>query len=204
MPHGAAAALQQRALDGEARVVIVKVGNAPAELVTVQQLRINAVQAHGIAAAGIGVALRVRVEDVKNPALAYHRVVVHLLLKALPEFQRQLVERDIAGEQIVGADDGGVAPDAARTEPGFFHDRDPPGFMIFGEVESRGQTMPPAADDHDVIGRSGGSIPPGRLPAFMPAESLAQHGEGGVFHGVRPGMGALRKFLIVNLNYGGE
>ena len=122
--HRAAAPLQQPALDREARIVEVEHRRQPAHALGVEQLGIDAVEAHGVAAPGIGVALRVGMEEIEHAALADHGVVVELLLQPLPELHRQLVERDVAGQQVVGADDGGVAPDIAGAEIALLEHRD--------------------------------------------------------------------------------
>ena len=59
MPRGAAAPLQQPALDREARVVEIEERHHAPHLLAVEQLGIDAVQPHGVAAPRIGVALRV-------------------------------------------------------------------------------------------------------------------------------------------------
>jgi hypothetical protein len=74
-------------------------------------------QPHGIAAARIGVALGIGMVEVDDAALAHHGIVVDVLLQTLPQLHRPFVERDVAGQQIVRADDRGVAPDVAAAEP---------------------------------------------------------------------------------------
>ncbi len=57
--HRAAARLQQTAADGETGIVEIDEGDERLHLLAVEQLGIDAVQPHGIAAPRIGVALRV-------------------------------------------------------------------------------------------------------------------------------------------------
>jgi len=47
-----------------------------------------------------------------DPA-APHHVVVDVLFQSFPKLQRQLVERFVSGQQVVGANDGGVAANIA-------------------------------------------------------------------------------------------
>ena len=112
------------AQDGKARVLEIGEGDHGAHLLAVEQLGVDAVQAHGVAAAGEGVALRVRVKEVEHAALAHHHVEVELPLQSLPQLHRPLVEGDVAGQQVVGADDGGVAADVAGAEVALLDDRD--------------------------------------------------------------------------------
>ncbi len=79
--HGAAAPLQQAALDREARVVEVQERRHGAHCVAVEQLGIDAVQPHRVAAPGVGVALGVGMVEVEHAALADHGVVVDVLLQ---------------------------------------------------------------------------------------------------------------------------
>ncbi len=120
----AAAPLQQAALDRKARIVEIQERHHLAHAVGVEQFGIDAVDAHGVAAPRIGVALRVGMVEVQDAALADHRVVVEVALHRLPELHRQLVEADIAGQQVVGADDRGVAAGIAGADPALLQHRD--------------------------------------------------------------------------------
>ena len=124
-----------------------------AHLLAIQQLGVDPVQAHGVAAPGIGVALGVGVIEVEHAALADHGVVVEVLLQSLPQLHRPFVERRVAGQQVVGADDGGVAADVAAAEPALLQHRDIGDPVLLGEIERGRQPVPAAADDDDVVGR---------------------------------------------------
>jgi hypothetical protein len=113
VPHGAAAPLQQAALDREPRVVVVEVWRERANLLALEQFGVDAVHAHGIAAPRVGVTLGVGVIEVEHAALADHGVVVDVPLQPLPQLHRPFVERDVAGQQVVGAHDCGIAADVA-------------------------------------------------------------------------------------------
>ena len=148
-------------------------------------------QAHGVAAAGVGVALDVGMEDVEDAALTDHGVVVDVLFQTFPQLHGKFVKRQVAGEQVVGADDGGVAANVAVAEPAFFNHRDAANVVVFGQVIGRGEAMAAAADDDHIVVRRGRGVAPGGLPALMAGEGLLEHGEGGVFHGGASGMGIL-------------
>ena len=89
---------------------------------------------------------------IEHAPLAHHGVVVEVLLQALPQLHRPLIERNVAGKEIVGADDGGVAPDIAASEPTLLQHGNVGDAVFLGEVERRRQPVPTAADDDDVIG----------------------------------------------------
>ncbi len=71
----------------------------------------------------IGIALGIRVAQVQHAALGHHGIVVEVLFQPFPQFHRQFIEGFIAVEQVIGADDRGVAPDIAAADPAFFQDR---------------------------------------------------------------------------------
>ena len=82
-----------------------------------QQLGIGAVDLHGVDDARSDFHLGVGMRDRHHAALRQHDVVVELAAQPLVEFQREIVERDALGIEIVGADGGGVAAGIAAAEP---------------------------------------------------------------------------------------
>ncbi len=177
MPHGAAAALQQAAHDREAAIVEIEEGQDAAHAVAVEQLGIDAVQPHGVAAAGSGIALRIGMEEIEDAALRHHGVEVEFLLQPLPELQRPFVEGVVAGEQVVRADDGGVAADIAGAEPALLQHRDIADAVLAGEVVGGGEPVAAAADDDDVIVGLGLGLAPSRRPVPMAAQRVADERE---------------------------
>ena len=177
MPHRAAALLRQTALDREAGVVKVQEGIQCAHIFLGQQLRVGAVHDHRVAATGIGVALGVGVEQVQDAALADHRVVVEVLLQPFPQFQREFVERLVPVQQIVRADDGGVAAHVAAADPALFQQGDARLLVFLGKVIGRGQPMPATADDDVIIGRLRCGVAPCGRPALVAGKGLADHPE---------------------------
>jgi len=121
-------------------------------------------------------------EQVENAALAHHRVVVQLLLQPFPELHRPFVERLIARQQIVGADDGGVAPGIAGADHALFQHRHIAEAVHLGEVIGGGQPMPAAADDDHVISGLGRGVAPGRGPALLAGEPIGEDAEEGIAH----------------------
>ncbi len=183
MAHRAAALLEQSAADGKARIVEIDEGDELAHLLAVEQIGVDAEEPHGVAAPGIGVALRVRMEDVEHASLAYHGVVVEVLLEPFPQLHRPFVEREIAGQQVVGADDGGVAPDIAGAEIGLLDHGDIGDAVLLGEVIGGGETVPAAADDDNVVGLLGLGLAPQRLPAPIARESIGEQASNRIAHG---------------------
>ncbi len=174
VPHRAAARLQQPAADRKARIVEIDERHQRAHLLAVEQLGIDAVQPHGVAAPRIGVALRVGVEQVQHAALADHGVVVEVLLEPLPQLHRPFVERQVAGQQIVGADDGGVAPDIAGADIALLDHRDIGDAVLLGEIMGGGEPMPAAADDHHVVVRLRLRLAPDRLPVAVAGDRVGE------------------------------
>ncbi len=146
-----AAALQETTLDRKARVVVVEPGIHGADGIPVEKLGIDAVQPHGVAAPRIGIALSVRVTEIEDAALRDHRVVVDVLLEPLPELHARLVERDVAGKQIVRAHDRRVAADVAGADPALLDDGDVAQAVALGEIVGGRKAVPAATDDDDVI-----------------------------------------------------
>ena len=151
VPRGAAASLQKSAVDRKAGVLEVEKGQHAPHAARIEQFRIDAVHAHGVAAACVRIALRIRVIQVQHAALAHHGVVIELLLESLPELHRPLVEGVIAGQQIVRADDRGIAPGIAGADPAFLEDGDFGDAVDLGKVVSGCEPMATAADDDDVV-----------------------------------------------------
>jgi hypothetical protein len=180
--HCAAAPLQEAALDGKARIVIVEEGIHLAHRIAVEQLGIHAVDAHGVAAPREGVALRIGVTEVQDAALRDHGVEVEVLLEAFPQLHRPFVEGVVARQQVVGANDGGVAADVARTQPALLQHGHIGEAMLLGEVIGGGQAMPAAAHDDDVVFRLGIGLAPGRRPVLVAGRGVLQEREDGVFH----------------------
>ena len=147
-----------------------------------QHFGIGAVQDHRIAAPDKGIALRIGMDQVQDAALADHRVVVEVLLQPFPELQREFVERFIAIQQIVGADDRGVAADIAATDPALFEHGDALLPEFLGQIVGGRQPMPAAANDDDVIVGLWFGITPGRLPALVAGQRLFDDLETGIPH----------------------
>ena len=105
--------------------------------------------------------------EVEDAALRDHGVEVEVLLEALPQLHRPFVEGIVAGQQVVGADDRGVAPDVAGAEPALFQHRDIGEAMLLGEVIGGRQAMPAAADDDDVVFLLRLGLAPGRRPVLV-------------------------------------
>ncbi len=177
VPGRAAARLQEPALDRETRIVEVEKRQPAAYAIGIEQLGIDAMQAHGVAATGEGVALGVGMAQVDDAALAHHDVVVEVLLQALPELHRPLVERLVARQQVIRADDRGVAARIARADPAPLHHGDVRDAVVLREVIGRGEPVPAAADDHDVVARLRSGIAPQRSPATMAGKRLADEGD---------------------------
>ena len=180
--HRAATRLPERALDREPRVVEIEERTHLLDAVAVQEFRISPRKAHGIGPAGKGITLWVRVDQVENAALGDHRVVVEILLEAFPEFQGQLVERLVAFQQIVRADDRCVAANIAAADPAFFEHSDVRDAELFGQVMRGCQPMSAAANDNHIVFRLGVGLAPNWLPAFVSGQTFFEDFESRIAH----------------------
>src|SRR3546814_3424789 len=85
-----------------------------------------------------------------------------------------IVERGALVEQIVGADDRGVAAGVATADPALFQHRHVAHAVDLGEIIGCAEPMAAAADDNGVIGRLGTCLSPLRLPALMMAQARSE------------------------------
>ena len=108
-------------------------------------------------------------EEIEHAALRHHGVEIEILLEPFPQLHRPFVEGIVAGQQVVRADDRGVAPDIAGAEPALLQHRDIGDAVLLGEIIGGRQPMPAAADDDDVVFLLGLRLAPGRRPVLMAA-----------------------------------
>ncbi len=152
MPHRASPPLQQSALDGEAGIVVIEKRKKVAHLVTIQELGIASVKAHGVAAADKSIALGIGVIEIEDAALADHGIVVDVQLQALPQFHGEFIEGNVAGKEIVGADDGGVAPHIAEAYESLLQYCNIGNAVLLGDIIGGREAMPSTADDEGIVG----------------------------------------------------
>lgn len=174
MAHRATAPLQETTLDGKTRVGEIEEGIHRLHVMGVEQLGIDAIDPHGVATPREGITLGIGVAEIEHAALRHHGVEVEVLLEALPQLHRPFVERVVAGEQIVGADDCRVAADVAGAEPALLQHRHIGEAMLLGEVVSRGKPMAAAADDDHIVLLLGLWLAPGRRPVLVAGESVLE------------------------------
>src|ERR1700719_5127761 len=90
-----------------------------------------------------------------------------------------VVERGALVEQVVGADDGGVAAGVAAADPAFFEHCDVGEVVLAREVVGRSQSVTAAADDEGVIGGFGLRTAPLRRPAALAGQAPYQQRQSG-------------------------
>src|ERR1043166_7090038 len=76
--------------------------------------------------------------------------------------------------EVVGADDGGVAPRIAAADPPHLKHGDVAEAVLLGEVVGGGKTVPAATDDDGVVGRFRLGRAPLALPSPVAGERLGQ------------------------------
>ena len=180
MACGAPAALQRGPEDGITDVVLDV--ERRAEFLGLLGLQPFVVDA--VAAVGVDVALEYldvvhRVREHHHPARRVHHVVIQDLGKVPPHLHGMIVEGRALVEEIVRADDGGVAAGVAAADPALFEHGDVGHPVLLGEVIGGPQAMSAAADDHGVIARLGSGLAPLRFPAEMARETPLDQGPSG-------------------------
>ena len=115
---------------------------------------------------------------IEDAALAQHDIEIELARQALIEPEREIVERDRFGIEIVRPHDGRVAPGVAAAEPALLDHADMAAFVGLGEIIGGREPMPAAADDDEVIGRLRLRLAPRLRPALMAGEALAKESKG--------------------------
>ena len=174
MAHRAAALLQQAAFDRKTGIIKIEERHKGPHLIGIEQFGIHSIETQGIAAPHIGIALGVGVAQVQHAALRHHRVEIDVLLQPFPQLERQFIKGGIAGQQIVGTDDGGVAPDIARADIAFLDHGNAADIVVLGEIMGSGQTMTTAADNHHIIMTRRLGAAPGRRPAALAGHGIEQ------------------------------
>src|SRR6266481_4195858 len=90
-----------------------------------------------------------------------------------------VVERGALVEQVVGADDRGIAAGVAATDPAFFEHCDVGEAVLAREVVGCTQPVTAAADDEGVIGGLGLGTAPLRRPAALAGQAPYQQRQAG-------------------------
>ena len=119
------------------------------------------------------------VREHHHAALREHDVVVERLRQPLPELHRMVVKRRALVEEVVRADDGGVAPGVAAADPALLQHRDIGDAEFLREIIGGGKPMAAAADDDRVVAGLRLGRTPLRPPALVAGEGVAKEGERG-------------------------
>jgi hypothetical protein len=122
------------------------------DFVRIDPLGVDAVELVGLDAPHALTDVLQAVGEVEHTALLEQDRVVEVVLEAFPQLERMLVDARALVPQVVGPDQGGVAGHVAAGEPTAFQHRDVGDAMVPGQVVRRGQPVPPATDDEDVVG----------------------------------------------------
>src|SRR3546814_747059 len=121
-----------------------------------------------------------------HATLREHDVVIQLLAQPLPQVERMVVELGAFVIEVVGADDGGIAPRIAAAEPTLLDHCHIADAVLLGQIIGRAQAVPAGADNHDVIFGFRLGIRPLLLPALVAAHRLAkERSPGELRHGYR-------------------
>ena len=120
---------------------------------------------------------------IEDAALAQHHVEIELAREPLIEPERQIIEGDRLGIEIIRPHDGGVAAGVAAAEPALLDHADTRALVSFRQVIGGREPMAAAADDDEVVSRLRLRLAPRLRPAFVAGEALAKEGDGGIAAG---------------------
>ena len=143
----------------------------------VQHLAVDALQTVGVHATLDVTHVLQGVAQVEHATLGEHHVVVQVLGEAFPQLHGVLVKRRRLVPQIVGAHQGGVARGVATAQPALLDHRDIGDAVLLGQIVGRGQSMPAATDDDDIVFLLGFWATPDLLPVLMVAERMLDQPE---------------------------
>jgi hypothetical protein len=104
-------------------------------------------------------------EQVEDTALTHHGVVIEVLLQPLPQLHRQFIEGIIPGQQIIRADDRGIASGITGTNPALLQHSDASNTVYLGKIMRCRKSMPAATHDDHVIAALGLRVAPCWPPA---------------------------------------
>ena len=151
-----------------------------ANFVGAPELGVDAVELHGVGDPRGDFELGRRVRNVEDAALAQHHVEIELARQPLVEPQREVIEGDRFGIEIIRPHDRRVAAGVAAAEPALLDHANAHSFMGFGEVIGGRQPMSAAADDDEIISRLGFRFAPGLRPSLVAGEALLHESESGI------------------------
>ena len=154
----------------------VEIGRFLHHLFTRQYLGADAVQSHDVGAADQSIQCCLRARGKQVTPWRKHDVVVQVFRQITPQRHRMLVERRVVLHHVIGAHDGGVATHVARADVALLKDGDVADAMVPGQVIRRGQAVPTATNDDNVVGFFGLRVTPRALPSLVPAHGVLEQG----------------------------
>jgi hypothetical protein len=155
-------------------------GHEALERGKVEQLGVDAGEAHGVAAPRERGEVVVRQGKIDDAARAVHHVVVEIARQRFPAPQRVLVELLVLGAEVIRAHDRRVAADVAVADQTPLEHGDALEAVIAREMEGRGEPVAARADHDHVVRRLERPARPERAPERIADETGAQQGERGV------------------------
>ena len=166
------------AIDRKADVLEIEERQVLANPLAIQEDRVIALVDHCVPAPRSRVALAVGVEEIDDPPLGMHHIVVEIGLQPFPKLKGMTVEFGVAGQEVIGADDGRVPTHIAAAEIALLQNRDVGQPVLFCEVKGCRKTVPAAADDDNVVLFLGLGIAPDRRPARLAPKTFPEHAPG--------------------------
>ncbi len=115
-----------------------------------------------------------RVREHHHATRREHDVVIQYLREVFPKLQRVIVKRGAFVEEVIRADDGGVAPGVAAADPSLLEHGDVRQTVFFREVVGGAQPVSAAADDDRIVACLGGSLAPLLVPAAVARQAAPE------------------------------
>ena len=151
-----------------------------ADLVRTPKFGVDPIELHRVGEPRGHLELSLRMRKIEDAALAQHHVEIELARQPFIEPEREVVEGDRFGIEIVRPHDGGVAAGVAAAEPALLDHADARALVSLREVIGGREPMAAAADDDEVVSRLGLRLAPRLRPTFVAGEALANESEGGI------------------------
>ena len=148
-------------------------GHPILDLLAVEQLHLDAVQAERVAPARELLQLLVAVCEVDDPPRAEHHVEVQRIAHARPQLHREIEEALVGVEQVVRAHHGSVASGVAAAEPTGLEHRGIADAVLLRQIVGAREPVTAAADDERVICASRTGVAPRSWPALVTVQRVA-------------------------------
>ena len=173
MARGATARLPQRPQHGIARPVDINNRAQIFDALWVDKFSDHPLQRIGMRGAFIAAYLVLGLGQHHHTARTKHHIVIKILRHGFIQAAGFFINRGRGILQIIRADDCGVTPSIATTQPPFFKHCHIGDAKVLSQIISGGQTVAASPDDDHIIARLRRWCPPCTPPPSVIARGLA-------------------------------